>query len=89
VSQILIRILEGWACDDVTLYLVASDEARRQLIDYGIAPERIKISGMPFIQVFFSGDDPRASPALLWDWLRKVHRLSKRGWKGRKHSAHL
>ena len=37
----------GWACDDVTLYLVASDEARRQLIDYGIAPERIKISGMP------------------------------------------
>lgn len=38
---------KGWACDDVTLYLVASDEARTQLIDYGIAPERIKISGMP------------------------------------------
>ena len=37
----------GWACDAVTLYLVASDEARRQLIDYGVAPERIKISGMP------------------------------------------
>ncbi len=38
---------KGWACDDVTLYLVASDEARRQLIDYGISPHRIKISGMP------------------------------------------
>ena len=38
---------KGWACNDVQLYLVASDEARRQLIDYGIAPERIKISGMP------------------------------------------
>ena len=38
---------KGWACDDVRLYLVASDEARRQLIDYGVAPERIKISGMP------------------------------------------
>jgi len=38
---------KGWACDDVTLYLVASDEARRQLIDYGISAERIKISGMP------------------------------------------
>lgn len=37
----------GWACDAVTLYLVASEEARRQLIDYGVAPERIKISGMP------------------------------------------
>jgi len=38
---------KGWACDDVTLYLVASDEARRQLIDYGVSPQRIKISGMP------------------------------------------
>jgi processive 1,2-diacylglycerol beta-glucosyltransferase len=37
----------GWACDDVTLYLVASEGARQQLIDYGIASERIKISGMP------------------------------------------
>src|SRR6266487_190928 len=37
----------GWACDDVTLYLVASEGARRQLIDYGVAPQRIKISGMP------------------------------------------
>ncbi|MDQ3173354.1 MAG: hypothetical protein M3Q91_06555 [Acidobacteriota bacterium] len=38
---------KGWACDDVTLYLVATAGARQQLIDYGIAPERIKISGMP------------------------------------------
>ena len=38
---------KGWACDDVSLYLVASEEARQQLIDYGVAPERIKISGMP------------------------------------------
>jgi len=38
---------KGWACDDVQLYLVASEEARQQLIDYGIAPMRIKISGMP------------------------------------------
>ncbi len=38
---------KGWACDDVRLYLVASPEARQQLIDYGVAPERIKVSGMP------------------------------------------
>jgi UDP-N-acetylglucosamine:LPS N-acetylglucosamine transferase len=38
---------KGWACDDVTLYLVATEGARQQLIDYGISPERIKISGMP------------------------------------------
>ena len=38
---------KGWACDDVRLYLVASEEARLQLIDYGVPAERIKISGMP------------------------------------------
>ncbi|MGH9967859.1 MAG: MGDG synthase family glycosyltransferase [Pyrinomonadaceae bacterium] len=37
----------GWACDDVTLYLVASEGAKQQLLDYGIPAERIKISGMP------------------------------------------
>jgi UDP-N-acetylglucosamine:LPS N-acetylglucosamine transferase len=38
---------KGWACDDVSLYLVANEEAKRQLIDYGVSPEKIKISGMP------------------------------------------
>jgi len=44
---------KGWACDDVSLYLVASEEARRQLIDYGISPERIDlrlllVSSLPY-----------------------------------------
>lgn len=38
---------KGWACDEVSLYLVANEDAKRQLIDYGIVPEKIKISGMP------------------------------------------
>lgn len=38
---------KGWACDDVALYLVANEDAQRQLIDYGIEPEKIKISGIP------------------------------------------
>jgi processive 1,2-diacylglycerol beta-glucosyltransferase len=38
---------KGWACNDVSLYLVAGEEAKQQLIDYGISPEKIKISGMP------------------------------------------
>lgn len=37
----------GWACDDVSLYLVANDDARRQLLDYGVLPDKIKISGLP------------------------------------------
>ena len=52
----------GWACDDVTLYLVASEEAQRQLIDYGVAPERIKVSGMP-VHPKFEWPDDRAAQA--------------------------
>ena len=37
----------GWACEDVSLYLVASEDARQQLIDYGVPSEKIKICGIP------------------------------------------
>ncbi|MGH9941000.1 MAG: MGDG synthase family glycosyltransferase [Pyrinomonadaceae bacterium] len=52
----------GWACDDVRLYLVATEEARQQLIDYGVAPERIKVSGMP-VHPKFEMPDERAAQA--------------------------
>jgi processive 1,2-diacylglycerol beta-glucosyltransferase len=54
---------KGWACDDVRLYLVASEEARQQLIDYGVAPERIKVSGMPVHPKFELPDDRAAQAA--------------------------
>src|ERR687893_777615 len=54
---------KGWACDDVTLYLVASEEARQQLIDYGVQPERIKVSGMPVHPKFELPDDRAAQAA--------------------------
>src|SRR5207247_453668 len=37
----------GWASQHVRLYLVAHEEARQELITYGIDPERIQVSGMP------------------------------------------
>lgn len=43
---------KGWACDEVSLYLVANEDAQRQLIDYGVSPEKIKISGMPINSKF-------------------------------------
>jgi UDP-N-acetylglucosamine:LPS N-acetylglucosamine transferase len=54
---------KGWACDDVTLYLVASEEARRQLVDYGVRPERIKVSGMPVHPKFELPDERSAQAA--------------------------
>ncbi len=54
---------KGWACNDVSLYLVANDEARRQLIDYGIIPEKIKISGMPIDPKFHEIDENDARKA--------------------------
>jgi UDP-N-acetylglucosamine:LPS N-acetylglucosamine transferase len=54
---------KGWACDDVSLYLVANEEARRQLIDYGISEEKIKISGMPVHPKFHEVDEKVAQKA--------------------------
>jgi UDP-N-acetylglucosamine:LPS N-acetylglucosamine transferase len=75
---------KGWACDDVSLYLVASDDARRQLIDYGISPERIKISGMPVHPKFdFPGEQAAqtARMALGLD-AEKFTVFVNAGWEG-------
>lgn len=48
---------KGWACDDVSLYLVANEDARDQLLDYGVSAEKIKISGMPVNPKFHSVDE--------------------------------
>jgi UDP-N-acetylglucosamine:LPS N-acetylglucosamine transferase len=54
---------KAWACNDVSLYLVANDDARRQLIDYGIEPAKIKISGMPVNPKFHEIDEKDAQKA--------------------------
>src|SRR6267143_4898545 len=74
----------GWACDDVRLYLVASEEARQQLVDYGIAPERIKISGMPVHHKFaYPGEEAAqaARKALGLD-PEKFTVFVNAGWEG-------
>ncbi|MBA3334280.1 MAG: glycosyltransferase [Acidobacteria bacterium] len=54
---------KGWACNDVSLYLVANEDARRQLIDYGVLPEKIKISGMPVHPKFHEINEKDAQKA--------------------------
>jgi UDP-N-acetylglucosamine:LPS N-acetylglucosamine transferase len=75
---------KGWACDEVKLYLVASAEARQQLIDYGIAPERIKISGMPVHPKFqYPGESAaRAARAALGLDPEKFTVFVNAGWEG-------
>ncbi|MEM0951343.1 MAG: glycosyltransferase [Cyanobacteria bacterium P01_H01_bin.74] len=38
---------KGWACHDVQQYYVASDNAKSQLIDFGVMADRIKVMGLP------------------------------------------
>jgi processive 1,2-diacylglycerol beta-glucosyltransferase len=38
---------QGWACDDVAQYYVASDHAKQQLIDFGVGSHKIQVVGMP------------------------------------------
>ena len=54
---------KGWACDDVSLYLVANEDAKRQLLDYGVAESKIKISGMPVHPKFHEVDEKYAQEA--------------------------
>lgn len=54
---------KGWACDDVSLYLVANEDAHRQLVDYGVSPDRIKIAGMPVDPKFHEIDEAAAQEA--------------------------
>jgi UDP-N-acetylglucosamine:LPS N-acetylglucosamine transferase len=75
---------KGWACDDVRLYLCATEDARRQLIDYGIAPERIKVSGMPVHPKFsFPGDQAaRVARTALGLDADKFTVFVNAGWEG-------
>lgn len=54
---------KGWACDDVSLYLVANEEAREQLLDYGVSAEKIKISGLPLHPKFREPNEADAQKA--------------------------
>ena len=75
---------KGWACDDVRLYLVASEEARLQLIDYGIPSERIKVSGMPVHPKFaYPGEEAaRAARQALGLDPDKFTVFVNAGWEG-------
>jgi processive 1,2-diacylglycerol beta-glucosyltransferase len=37
----------GWACDSVYRYHVGSDDAKSQLIEFGVDPSRVAVTGMP------------------------------------------
>jgi UDP-N-acetylglucosamine:LPS N-acetylglucosamine transferase len=74
----------GWACEEVSLYLVATEDARRQLIDYGVPEEKIKICGIPIHPKFqFQGEDDKlAARAELGLDPEKFTVFINAGWVG-------
>lgn len=56
---------KGWACDDVSLYLVANEDAKQQLVDYGVSEDKIKISGLPVHPKFCEPDVADAQNARM------------------------
>src|SRR5438128_2735772 len=75
---------KGSASDDVTLYLVGTADARRQLVDYGIAPERVKVSGLPVHPKFdFPGEHAaQAARRALGLETEKFTVFLNAGWEG-------
>jgi len=49
-----------WIMDGVTRYYVATEEARRQLIRKGQAPERVQLTGIPIDPAFARSEPPEA-----------------------------
>ncbi|MEP7271779.1 MAG: hypothetical protein ABI882_09755 [Acidobacteriota bacterium] len=55
----------GWACEDVSLYLVATEDARQQLIDYGVPGDKIRICGLPIHPKFQAASEDEQVAARL------------------------
>lgn len=76
---------KGWANDLVKLYLVAHEKAKQELIDYGIDPARIRISGMP-IHPKFQAATETLQPEILREELglnpEKFTIFINAGWIG-------
>jgi len=74
----------GWACEEVSLYLVATEDARRQLIDYGVPGEKIKICGIPIHPKFQfeTQADKQATRAELGLDPEKFTVFINAGWAG-------
>jgi UDP-N-acetylglucosamine:LPS N-acetylglucosamine transferase len=74
----------GWACEEVSLYLVATEDARRQLLDYGVPGEKIKICGIPIHPKFqFQTEaDKQATRAELGLDPEKFTVFINAGWAG-------
>jgi UDP-N-acetylglucosamine:LPS N-acetylglucosamine transferase len=74
----------GWACEDVSLYLVATEEAKQQLLDYGVPEEKIKICGIPIHPKFQHQNDEQkiAARAELGLDPEKFTMFINAGWVG-------
>lgn len=77
---------KGWADDGVRLYLVAHEEARDELVSYGVPEERIRICGMPIHPKFEqAAGDTEVREAVLSEFGLDPERftiLVNAGWVG-------
>lgn len=75
---------KGWACDDVAQYYVASDNAKQQLIDFGVGSHKIQVVGMPVHSKFqpVSNEEKRLYKASLGLDPDKFTIFVNSGWIG-------
>lgn len=77
---------KGWADDGVKLYVVAHEDAQRELESYGVSPDRIRVCGMPIHPKFeHIGKSPEAKAKVLSELGLESDRftvLVNAGWVG-------
>lgn len=75
---------KGWACSDVSQYYVASDNAKEQLVEFGVADQKIKVVGLPVHSKFkpVSNDEKKALKGQLGLNPERFTVFVNAGWVG-------
>jgi len=55
-----VSIHQWWLCPDVDLCLVATEQVRQRALQGGVAPDKVKVVGIPVDLKFVNGSNPQA-----------------------------
>ena len=65
----------AWVKDEVDMYCVATEQARRELLRHGASPDRVRITGVPLESAFSSRTSRRQAQREVRQWLNLTTEL--------------
>ncbi len=65
----------AWVKDEVDMYCVATEQARRELLRHGASPDRVRVTGVPLESAFSSHTSRRQAQREVRQWLNVTTEL--------------